>query len=180
MPFLENLLGAVALACTDRMDAAFRGSVGNDFPASEAAALLLLRQHPDCTGTWLGAVLGLTSSGATRLVQRLVQFEWADRCASAFDGRSRTLRLTKYGASTAAEMAGLRERTLADVLRGLSSADRADLERLLGIVLKRTVDTRAEVERICRLCEPQVCRSNDGECPLDQTLRTSALREIPA
>ena len=62
MARLENLLGAAALTVTDlRPLSARRG------------ALLTLLTHPGRPVAWLGDVLALTSSGATRLVSRLVK-----------------------------------------------------------------------------------------------------------
>lgn len=67
---LENLLGAQALALSDPLDAAGSGAVARS--ASECAALVTLLAHPDESVSWLGGVLGLTSSGITRLVDRMV------------------------------------------------------------------------------------------------------------
>ena len=63
MARLENLLGAQALALTDRLLAAEGGRSPDDSPSARAALVTLLA-NPDKPVSWLGAVLGLTSSAS--------------------------------------------------------------------------------------------------------------------
>src|SRR5687767_8729489 len=98
MTRLENLLGAQSLALSDRLlDADVSGAA---MPGSERAALVTLLAHPDQSVRWLGDVLGLTSSGGTRLVDRLVAAGWVTRTAGD-DARRRQLRLTRSGSARA-------------------------------------------------------------------------------
>ena len=89
MARLENLFGVQALAVVDRIAA-------SDAVSSQDAALVTLLAHPDCGIGWLAGVVGLTDSGATRLVERLVASGLVRRRAGA-DARSRTVRLTAAG-----------------------------------------------------------------------------------
>ena len=127
MARVENLLGALSITMADRfrdVGAAYRMS------ASEQASLVTLLAHPDRPVSWLGEVLGLTSSGVTRLVDRLVARGWVTRTPGT-DARHRRLRLTSSGTKRARSLNRDREAVLADAVAGLTDADRADLERLL-------------------------------------------------
>src|SRR5688500_12936236 len=87
MSRLENLLGAWSLTVVDRLGAAGREA---GLSASDQAALVTVLAHPDHTVSWLGDVLALTSSGATRLVDRLVKAGWVVRSPGG-DARQRRL-----------------------------------------------------------------------------------------
>src|SRR5690349_24513011 len=108
MARMENLLGALSLTVSDRLRA-----VGTDhgMSSSEQAALVTLASHPDVAVSWLGEVLGLTSSGVTRLVDRLVEHGWASRSTGS-DARQRRLRLTSAGTKRAHVLLRERDATL--------------------------------------------------------------------
>jgi DNA-binding MarR family transcriptional regulator len=166
MARLENLLGAQALALTDRLRAAGTDVVGSS--DSERAALVTLLAHPDESVSWLGGVLGLTSSGVTRLVDRLVRAGWVTRTPGT-DARSRRLRLTRVGRGRAAAVLTARRTAMAEALAGLSPDDRRQLERLLDLVVGRLADTRLPALQVCRLCDRTACASNGRDCPLGHT-----------
>lgn len=162
MARLENLLGAQALGLTDRLLGADDGGP----PPSDRAALVTLLAHPDRPVAWLGDVLGLTSSGGTRLVDRLVAAGWVTRTTGA-DARSRRLRLTAEGRRRAAAVLRARQSAMAGVVAALSPDDRAELERLLGLVVRGLAAT-ASTMRVCRLCDRASCSSAGRECPLEE------------
>jgi DNA-binding MarR family transcriptional regulator len=162
MPRLENLLGAQALGLTDRLLGADDGGP----PPSDRAALVTLLAHPDRPVAWLGDVLGLTSSGSTRLVDRLVAAGWAIRTAGA-DARSRRLRLTDEGHRRASAILQARQSAMGGVLAALSQEDRGELERLLDLVVRGLADTASPM-RVCRLGDRASCTSGGLECPLDR------------
>lgn len=170
MARLENLLGAQALALSDRLLAADEGS-GAVIAASERAALVTLLAHPDRTTSWLGAILGLTSSGITRLVDRVVEAGWVTRTAGA-DARRRQLRLTRAGRDRARAVLRARQDVLATAVGVLSERDRVELERLLGQVVTGLAATRLPALQVCRLCDRAACASGDQECPLEHTVGT--------
>jgi DNA-binding MarR family transcriptional regulator len=159
---LENLLGAFALALTDRLLGAGPASPGS---VSERAALVTLHAHADRPVSWLGQVLGLTSSGVTRLVDRLVAGGWVTR-APGRDARSRQLTLSAAGRDQARAVLRARDEAMAGAVRGLSEADRAELERLLGLVVRRLAADVSEALRVCRLCDRGACASGGFGCPL--------------
>ncbi len=165
MARLENLLGVQALAVVDRI-------VGSDAAASEHAALVTLLAHPDRGVGWLAGVVGLTDSGATRLVERLVSAGLVRRESGADDARSRTLRLTPAGRRQARLVLAARERELAHCLDGLSPAEQRTLERLLDKVVAGLTDDRPTALRCCRLCDRDACVSGADGCPLGHTVPT--------
>ncbi len=165
--------GARPLALSDRLGAA--GSEAVDRSASECAALVTLLAYPDESVSWLGGVLGLTSSGITRLVTRLVDAGWVTRTAGA-DARSRHLRLTRAGGNRANAVLDTRRSAMTDALEALSDDDRDELERLLGVLdvlvvlVGRLADTRLPALQVCRLCDRTACASHGRECPLEHTV----------
>jgi DNA-binding MarR family transcriptional regulator len=163
---LENLLGAQSLALTDRLLAA---DVGAGMAGSERAALVTLLAHPDRTVRWLGEVLGLTSSGGTRLVDRLVAAGWVTRTAGG-DARQRKLRLTRSGSARARAVLGARRAVLAEVVGGLSAPEQRLLEELLAKVVSGLAETWMPALRICRMCDRAACKADDHECPLQHTV----------
>lgn len=166
MARLENLLGAQALALSDRLRAAGTDAVPSS--DSERAALVTLLAHPDQSVSWLGGVLGLTSSGVTRLVDRLVQAAWVTRTPGA-DARSRRLRLTRVGRNRAKAVLAARRTAMSEALEALSANDRRELERLLDVVVGRLAETRLPALQVCRLCDRTACASNGRDCPLGHT-----------
>jgi DNA-binding MarR family transcriptional regulator len=167
MARLENLLGAQALALTDRMVAAESGQPAGA-SASERAALVTLLTHPDHSVSWLGEVLRLTSSGVTRLIDRLVAAGWATRTAGV-DARSRRVQLTRAGRSRAQEVLQARSAAIASALGALTERDRSELERLLDVIVGNLAETRVPAMRVCRLCDRSACASDGRECPLEHT-----------
>ena len=165
MSRLSNLLGVQALGVVDRMVPA--GS-----PTSESAALITLLAHPDHGVGWLGEVLGLTDSGATRLVERLVMDGLLRRTSGGTDGRTRTLTLTAAGTRRARQVLATREHAVEQVLAPLSASERSTLERLLGKVVRGLADDRPTGLRTCRLCDRAACRDAGSSCPLDHTAPT--------
>lgn len=166
MARVENLLGALSLTMADRL----RGvGAGHGMSASEQASVVTLHAHPDRPVSWLGEVLGLTSSGVTRLVDRLVERGWVTRSPGT-DARQRRLRLTASGTKRARALLREREALLAEGVAGLSHAERAALERLLDRLVRGLAQENLPALRTCRLCDRAACRSAGHDCPLDHTV----------
>ena len=166
MARLENLLGVHALALVDRMTQATA--------SSDSAALVTVLAHPGQGVGWLADVLGLTDSGGTRLVERLVADGLLVRGAGA-DARSRVLRLTPAGRRRARQLLAERERELAAALDPLSEVEKRSLERLLAKVVSGLTDDRATALRACRLCDRDACAAGAHRCPLEHTVPPGAL-----
>lgn len=188
---LENLLAVQSLVVVDGMldgtlgstlDSTASAAPGGPAPSrpapggppghatSEAAALVTLRAHADQGVGWLSRVLGLTDSGATRLVQRLVSAGLVEQAAGD-DRRGRSLRLTPAGRTRADEVLASRRHRVAAVLSPLSAAERAILEGLLETVVTALAHDRPTALRTCRLCDRAACGGPTGDqCPLEHTV----------
>ena len=164
----ENLLGALALTLVDHMQQAEPAGNASPHP-SERAALATLLAHPAHTVSWLADVLGVTSSGGTRLVERMVARGWISR-TTGDDARSRTLMLTRSGRTLATRVLAARAAALDSALAPLSGAQRDELERLLEPVVAGLATRRSSALRTCRLCDRSACSTLGQECPLDHTL----------
>ena len=163
---LENLHGALSLTMADRL----RGvGAGQGVSASEQGALVTLLAEPDRPVAWLGDVLGLTSSGVTRLVDRLVARGWVTRSAGS-DARQRRLRLTASGTKQVRALNRDRERVLSQALAVLSEAERLDLERVLDTLVGSLATEHLPALQVCRLCDRGACRSAGESCPLGHTV----------
>lgn len=172
MTRLENLLGAWSLTVADRMAAVGREA---GLSPSDQAAVVTLLAHPDRTVSWLGEVLALTSSGATRLVDRLVAAGWVSRSPGG-DSRQRRLRLTETGEEIAQRVVSARNEVLAGCVAPLDDRARGQLERALELMVGASTDDLPAAMRTCRLCDRSACRAEGRDCPLDHTTEQEAAR----
>ncbi|WP_089252653.1 MarR family winged helix-turn-helix transcriptional regulator [Asanoa hainanensis] len=156
-----NLLGAFALAVADRAGAAM-ASAGNPTAAAALSALLHFLDRPSIDQ--LRRVLGLTPSGAVRLVDRLADAGLVTRGAGS-DGRSRSVALTPEGRAAAERLSGARASTLRDALGALSPSERSTLDGLIGKVMAGIVQEKDGGAWICRLCDLAACGRDVGSCP---------------
>jgi DNA-binding MarR family transcriptional regulator len=158
-----NVLGALALVVTDQTADAVASAVGQS--ASAAAALSALHQFLDRpTIDRLRRVLGLTPSGAVRLVDRLVEAGLVARGPGA-DGRSRAIHLTPRGRRVAARISAVRAEVLAGALAGFSRRERATLRSLLDRIMANVVRDKEGGAWICRMCDLTACGREAGHCP---------------
>ncbi len=169
MARLENLLGAQSLALADRLVGVEVGPAGAEMAGSERAALVTLLAHPDRTVNWLGAVLGLTSSGVTRLVDRLGASGWVTRTPGP-DARQRQLRLTSTGRARARAVLKAREGVLSAAVGLLSAQERAQLEQVLDKIVNGLAEDRLPALQVCRLCDRAACADQGRDCPLEHTV----------
>jgi DNA-binding MarR family transcriptional regulator len=157
-----NLLGAHALVAADRM----RLATGMEL--SSAAVLSALRTFADGASIdQLRRVLGLSHSGGVRIVNRLEGRGLVARERDPADGRAVRLHLTPEGDRAARRVLAARRAALASLLTPLDARQTADLERLLERLLAAATDEHEAANRICRLCEPDVCGHPD-RCPVTQ------------
>jgi MarR family transcriptional repressor of emrRAB len=171
-PRESNLLGALALALSDRM----RESTEAAAKHTAAAPAALVALHEFLGGRSvddLRRAIGLTHSGAVRLVDRMVAQGYVERRPGA-DGRSVALQLTAGGHRAARRILAARAGALDDLLGQLSEADHRALTRitekmLRAITLQRLAERRRNRPPIggwmCRLCDFQACGRPQGACP---------------
>jgi hypothetical protein len=74
--------------------------------------------------------------------------------------------LTDAGQDAARELLSARADVLASALAPLSPTDRAQLARLVAMMLGALTTDRARARHICRLCDHSVC-GRAGPCPVD-------------
>jgi DNA-binding MarR family transcriptional regulator len=171
-----NVLGALALFVTDSTVDAL-DTMGH--APSAATALSALDQFLDkSTLDRLRRVLGLTPSGAVRLVDRLVADGLVTR-GPGEDGRSRAVSLTLKGRRAAQRIQAARARVLGDALAELTPHQLGTLHALTGKVLAGLVRTKihsGQSERngwTCRLCDLTACGRADGDCPAAEAARAA-------
>jgi len=125
-----NVLGALALVISDRVDDAVTERSGVSSTAAVAlSALYHFLDRP--TIDLLRQVLGLTSSGAVRLVDRLVEAGYVERRPGE-DRRSTAVTLTRKGRRVAERVAQARESVLGTALSQLSPEERDCLDALMA------------------------------------------------
>jgi len=158
-----NLLGALALVITDQTAQAVAAAAGQS--VSAAAALSALHHCLDRpTLDQLHKVLGLTPSGAVRLVDRLADAGLVTR-GTGDDGRSRSVLLTESGKRAAQQITAARAALLRSVLDELSSAELETLYSLMSRIMASVVGSKDGGAWICRLCDLDACGRPAGHCP---------------
>jgi MarR family transcriptional regulator, negative regulator of the multidrug operon emrRAB len=157
-----NLLGAYALMVADRM----REAAGMEL--SSAAVLSALHTFADGASIDdLRRVLGLSHSGGVRIVKRLERRGLLTREPDPDDRRAVRLHLSAEGRRLARRVLAGRQATLSALLAPFGTREAADLERLLGLGLAAATGSGEDANRICRLCDPDVC-GHPGRCPVTQ------------
>jgi DNA-binding MarR family transcriptional regulator len=164
-----NLLGALSLAVTDRTSGAAGQAVGQS--GSAAAALSALHHFlKEPSVDLVRQVLGLTPSGAVRLIDRLEGAGYVAR-GPGRDGRSVTVRMTARGRRAAERVSAERARVLQDALAGLSSDERRSLDELISRVLPSLIREPGATRWMCRLCDTGACGREAGRCPVANAAR---------
>jgi MarR family transcriptional repressor of emrRAB len=165
---VANLLGANALEVGDRLRIAAEDAAGQG--GSGPAALVALTNFADGeTVDALARVLGISHSGAVRLVDRLAGEGLVRRERGAADARQVRLRITAAGRAAAERILAAREGALEDELAPLSAGERHQLAGLLEKLLAGATPDSAASRRICRLCDPCAC-GHPAHCPVTQAV----------
>ncbi len=164
-----NLLGALALIVSDQMADATAAAAGRSDSAPAAlAALLHFLDRPSVD--LLRQVLGLTSSGTVRLLDRLEESGYIRREEGA-DRRSTATVLTARGEAAAQEVCQARAEVLDRALAALSPAERITFDELVGKMLVGMMRAPGAVRWGCRLCDTGICRGAPGGCPVGNAAR---------
>jgi len=142
---------------------------------NDAIALSALGQFLDRSSIeGLGRVLGLTHSGAVRLVDRLTAAGLVTRDAGA-DGRTVAVTMTSDGRAVAEVVTQARQRVLSEALTALPREDQRTLDRLLGRLLVGLMRGPGATRWICRLCNLDACGRPTGGCPVAEEARRCQL-----
>ena len=173
-PRLDNLLASLSLNLAEEGQQALARASG--LTGNATAALLALEEF--LGGAHVGRladVLGLTHSGAVRLVTQLERDGLAKRHEGA-DRRRVEVRLTTKGQRRAREARSARGALIADATSGLTIDERRTLEALLQKLVSARVASRLERRRAgesgawwCRTCDFAACGRPTGTCPAQVT-----------
>ena len=158
-----NLLGALGSAVTDRVKAAVtEAAVGAENDATALSALLHFLDEPRIDQ--LAQVLGLTSSGTVRLVDRLQRLGLVERSAGS-DGRATSIAVTP-GSRRAGDVGRARTELLERARAALTPAERDQFGVLAGKILVGILRPPGEYGWMCRLCDTGWCGRPEGHCPV--------------
>ncbi len=169
---LANLVAVTALGLTDRVAGALAAVSGLDAVAA-TALVTLLDFSPAGSVQRMALALGLSHSGAVRLVDRLEGSALVRRRAGS-DHRSIEISLTRKGRSLALRLRESRAAETDQALAGLSERQRRDLVRACELVIgnltrdrlaQRAAGSAPTGGALCRLCDFTACGRPDGRCP---------------
>jgi DNA-binding MarR family transcriptional regulator len=113
---------------------------------SQLGALLLIRRSGGCGVTDLGDDLGVTSSAASQMLERLVQQDLVLRSEDPSDRRVKQIVLTDKGVQVVRESMRARQRWLSDLADNLSDAEKAAMIAALSLLIDRTTHLGQPVE----------------------------------
>src|SRR6478752_4620799 len=169
-PRLDNLLAGLVLNLAEEGRQALERASG--LTGSATVALLALEEF--LAGAHVGRladVLGLTHSGAVRLVTQLERDGLAER-HQGVDRRRVEVRLTAEGHRQAHAARAARDDVIAGATSGLTIDEREILEALLDKLVSARVASRIERRRArqngawwCRTCDFAACGRPEGRCP---------------
>lgn len=160
---LANLLGALALASHDDMVIA----ASNDMPSGVPAAAIALLDHAEwLTVAELAACMTLSHSATVRLVDRGCAAGFFSRRPSENDGRAVQIVLTEDGKAAASRISTARLSAISRFLKPLDEQERLLLSSMIERMLVGGLRDVMHGVRICRLCDPGVCR----DCPMEPYL----------
>lgn len=163
------MLGALAQVISDQAGDAISAAAGRSESAAAAlSALLHFLDRP--TIDRLRQVLGLTSSGTVRLVDRLAESGYARRVPGS-DARSTAIELTEAGQAAAQEVSAARTTVLMRTLSVLSPDERATFDTLVGKMLVGLMRGPGATRWVCRLCDVGLCQGSPGGCPVGNAAR---------
>jgi len=170
---LVNLIGALSRALTDRITGAAEAAV--DLSDAAPAALVALHEtRPGRSIDDLRQLVGLTHSGAVRLVDRLEAAGHVERRRGR-DARTVAIVLTRRGAAAARRVRTARREAISEALEALGDVQRGRLEDVAGVMLSTLTAQRVAMRSagqmpsggaICRLCDFVACGRPEGRCPV--------------
>jgi DNA-binding MarR family transcriptional regulator len=115
----------------------------------------------------LRRLLGITHSGAVRLVDRLAAARLVERRVGS-DARAVSIHLTPEGRRMARRVLTAREAALEQVLSVLEPEERERLDSLVSTLAGGLAESPEEALRICRLCDMRGCGHGTPRCPVSR------------
>lgn len=158
-----NRLGALALCIVDRITESLDEPAGSPTSAAALSSLHHFLERP--TIQQLCQVLGLSHSGAVRLVDRLVDAGLVRR-QPGDDARSTVVGLTASGRRAARRATAARAAVLGSALSCLTAPERQQLDGLVSRVLVGMMRGPGATGWMCRMCDTATCGLDDASCPV--------------
>lgn len=162
---LTNLMGALALAASDRVAVGAAEALRHG--GAHPAILVHLDAYPGVSIEDLRRVLRISQPGAVQAVNRLEAAGLIERRAGK-DARTRALHLTRAGRKAARAVLAERARSVGGLLDVLDPAERERLLPLLEKLVAGLADDRPDALTVCRMCDRDACCSS-AACPLEHT-----------
>lgn len=159
LDYAANVLGALSLAVTDRIEAMAREVMKH--AGETPAAVVVIGYGPGLTNDKLRRILALSHPGTVRLVDRLVADGLVERRTGA-NKREIALFLTPRGAIVREELLASRLAAVRTLITPLTEAEQATLAALVHKMLSSIETSEVERYTLCRLCDDRVC----ADCPL--------------
>ena len=164
-----NLLGALALAASDRARETITHATGcSETAAATLSALDQFLERPSVD--YVSKVVGLSQSGAVRLIDRLERDGLVARGVGE-DGRVTAISLTAAGRKLARRIESSRLESLDAVLAPLTEAELGSFAKLTGKLLVGMMRKPGATRWMCRLCELSACERPLGNCPIEREAR---------
>lgn len=154
-----NLLGALALAVNDRIEAMAREVLNH--AGETPAAVVVIGYGPGLSNDKLRRILGLSHPGAVRLVDRLVSDGFVERRLGVTK-REIALHLTPAGEDARQELLRGRLAAIALLVEPLNDGEREAFAMLVHKMLSTMETNEMQRYTLCRLCDDRVCL----DCPL--------------
>ena len=171
---LSNLLAALSLNLAEEGQVAMETGAG----LKGAAATALLALDEFLGGAHVGRLadaLGLTHSGAVRLVDQL-EHEGLVRRRAGADRRRVEITLTPSGRRRAGRARRARDAVVEDAIADLDAEQVASMEALMEQLVRSRVATRLARRHAggtgpwwCRTCDFSACGRETGRCPAHVT-----------
>ncbi len=183
---LENLLAAWSLNLAQESTTALENASG--LSGGAAVALLALDEFlGDAHVGRLADVLGVTHSGAVRLVSQMAAKGLAERRPGE-DRRRVEIRLTAAGRRRAAAARAARDAVIRQSIAPLDTSEAATLETFLTTLVETRVAARMEQRRRgkpvaawwCRTCDFTACGRAQGRCPAEAAAGSETSPYVPS
>ena len=159
---ISNVVSARVLEAQAALE---RAAAAAELDERRLSALTLVASHDGCSIDWLRRRVGLTHSGAVRLVDRLCAAGLLER--TAVEGRSAALAITPAGTAALDRWHRQRERALDALLSALEPGERDTLVALMVAALERRGRERPVADTLCRTCDWPACGAS---CPVDRSV----------
>jgi DNA-binding MarR family transcriptional regulator len=145
-PFIDTLQKWVAISMHRSVRHLIFYAREHGLSMSQLGALFLIRRRGGCGVTVLGDDLGVTSSAASQMLQRLVQQGLVLRSEDPSDRRVKKILLTDKGSQLTRESMHARQRWVSDLAENLSDAEKGAIIAALNLLIDRTTHLGQPVE----------------------------------